>query len=44
VQTAGLASGNAFPVGVTTNTFRVTDAAGNLATCSFTVSVVLAPD
>ena len=44
VQTAGLASGNAFPVGVTTNTFRVTDAAGNMANCSFTVTVVLAPD
>jgi CSLREA domain-containing protein/uncharacterized repeat protein (TIGR01451 family) len=44
VQTAGLASGSTFPVGVTTNTFRVTDAAGNTATCSFTVTVVLAPD
>ncbi|MFZ1515029.1 MAG: HYR domain-containing protein [Saprospiraceae bacterium] len=39
VQTAGLASGSAFPVGVTTNTFKVTDAAGNTATCSFTVTV-----
>jgi hypothetical protein len=28
-QTAGLPSGSAFPVGVTTNTFEVTDAAGN---------------
>ncbi|MFN8394958.1 MAG: HYR domain-containing protein [Bacteroidia bacterium] len=36
---AGLASGAAFPVGTTTNTFRVTDAAGNTATCSFTVSI-----
>ncbi|MBK9453128.1 MAG: HYR domain-containing protein, partial [Bacteroidetes bacterium] len=27
-QTAGLASGATFPVGVTTNTFRVTDASG----------------
>src|SRR5206468_5782766 len=35
VQTAGLASGSLFPVGVTTNTFVVTDAAGNTATCSF---------
>ena len=26
-------------VGVTTNTFRVTDAAGNSATCAFTVTV-----
>ncbi|MBK8643244.1 MAG: HYR domain-containing protein [Saprospiraceae bacterium] len=39
VQTAGLASGAAFPVGVTTNTFKVTDASGNTATCSFTVTV-----
>src|SRR5206468_769714 len=38
-QTAGLASGSLFPVGVTTNTFVVTDAAGNTATCSFTVTV-----
>jgi hypothetical protein len=38
-QTAGLPSGSAFPVGVTTNTFEVTDAAGNTATCSFDVTV-----
>ncbi|HEX2899057.1 MAG TPA: HYR domain-containing protein, partial [Bacteroidia bacterium] len=38
-QTAGLTSGAAFPVGTTTNTFRVTDAAGNTATCSFTVTI-----
>ena len=38
-QTAGLASGSLFPVGTTTNTFVVTDASGNTATCSFTVSV-----
>jgi hypothetical protein len=39
-QTAGLASGSAFPKGTTTNTFVVTDAAGNTATCSFTVTVI----
>ena len=39
-QTAGLASGSTFPVGVTTNTFKVTDAVGNTATCSFTISIV----
>jgi len=38
-QTAGLASGAAFPRGVTTNTFTVTDASGNTASCSFTVTV-----
>jgi hypothetical protein len=40
VQTAGIASGGFFPVGVTTNTFRATDAAGNQSFCSFTVTVV----
>jgi len=39
VQTAGLASGSIFPVGVTTNTFVVTDAGGNSDTCSFDVTV-----
>ncbi len=38
-QTAGLASGSAFPLGTTTNTFVVTDAAGNTATCSFDVVI-----
>ncbi len=39
-RTAGLASGASFPVGTTTNTFRATDAAGNTAECSFTVTVL----
>src|SRR4030095_12609452 len=39
IQTAGLASGATFPVGVTTNTFKVTDASGNTAECSFTVTI-----
>ncbi|WMI70016.1 HYR domain-containing protein [Mangrovimonas sp. YM274] len=38
-QTEGLASGDTFPLGTTTNTFVVTDIAGNTATCSFTVTV-----
>jgi hypothetical protein len=38
-QTAGMASGSTFPKGMTTNTFKVTDAAGNTNTCSFTVTV-----
>ncbi len=38
-QTAGLASGSTFPIGTTTNTFVVTDAAGLTATCSFNVVV-----
>jgi hypothetical protein len=39
VQTSGLPSGSSFPIGLTTNTFEVTDAAGNTATSSFTVKV-----
>lgn len=38
-RTAGLASGSAFPVGTTTTTYRVTDASGNTAQCSFSVTV-----
>jgi hypothetical protein len=38
-QTTGLASGSLFPVGTTTNTFELTNAAGNTATCSFDVVV-----
>ena len=40
VQTAGLSSGSAFPVGITTNIFRVTDNSANTSTCSFTVTVL----
>lgn len=39
-QTAGLASGSSFPIGLTSNTFTVTDAAGNTASCSFDVVVM----
>jgi hypothetical protein len=39
-QTAGLASGATFPVGVTTNTYSTTDNVGLTTTCSFTVTVV----
>jgi hypothetical protein len=38
-QTNGLASGSVFPVGTTTNTFLITDAGGNTASCSFNVTV-----
>ncbi|AFL80257.1 HYR domain-containing protein [Aequorivita sublithincola DSM 14238] len=38
-QTAGLPSGSTFPAGTTTNTFEVTDASGNIASCSFDVIV-----
>jgi hypothetical protein len=39
VLTVAPASGSFFPVGVTTVNARATDAAGNTATCSFTVTV-----
>jgi len=38
-QTSGLASGENFPVGTTANTFRVTAANGQTATCAFAVTV-----
>ncbi|MBL0016822.1 MAG: HYR domain-containing protein [Bacteroidetes bacterium] len=38
-QAAGLASGSSFPSGTASNSFTVTDGAGNTATCSFTVNV-----
>ncbi|MFN8346837.1 MAG: HYR domain-containing protein [Spirosomataceae bacterium] len=43
MQTAGLPSGSVFPVGITTNAFTATDASGNTASCSFTVTVKAAP-
>jgi hypothetical protein len=39
VQAGGLASGALFPLGRTTNSFQVTDGAGNGAACSFVVTV-----
>ncbi|MCD2259449.1 BspA family leucine-rich repeat surface protein [Psychroserpens luteolus] len=38
-QTEGLASGEVFPEGITTNTFSITDVCGNETICSFTVTV-----
>ena len=39
-QIAGLPSGSLFPVGTTTNVFEVNDAAGNITTESFDVTVI----
>ncbi|MBK6544707.1 MAG: T9SS type A sorting domain-containing protein [Saprospiraceae bacterium] len=39
-QTGGLASGVSYPVGLTTNTFKATDASGKMTTCSFNVNVL----
>lgn len=38
--TAGLASGSEFPVGVTTNTYTVSDGVGLTASCSFDITVI----
>ena len=38
-QINGLPSGSSFPGGITTNTFRAIDGAGNTATCTFTVTI-----
>ena len=38
VQTSGIPSGGTYPVGVTINTFVVTDVNGNVDSCSFTVT------
>ena len=38
-QTSGLSSGSVFPVGTTTNTYEITDAAGNTVMCSFDVTI-----
>ncbi|MCB0767526.1 MAG: HYR domain-containing protein, partial [Flavobacteriales bacterium] len=40
VRAAGPASGSTFPIGTTTVTHNVTDAAGLTSSCSFTVTVV----
>lgn len=40
IQLNGLASGSAFQIGSTVNSFLVTDLSANTATCSFTVTVV----
>jgi len=41
-QTNGQPSGGSFPIGTTVNTFEVTDASGNTASCSFQVTVISA--
>ncbi|MFN7830631.1 MAG: proprotein convertase P-domain-containing protein, partial [Bacteroidota bacterium] len=44
VQLDGLPSGGEFPIGTTVNTFKMTDLAGNMSTCSFSVTVQEYPD
>jgi gliding motility-associated-like protein len=37
---SGLASNSVFPLGTTTITYKATDGAGNMSTCSFSVNVI----
>ncbi|MBK8555546.1 MAG: HYR domain-containing protein [Lewinellaceae bacterium] len=39
-QTGGLPSGSSYPLGTTVNTFVATDASGNTASCSFSVTIL----
>ena len=39
VQTAGPANGSVLPIGLTTISYEVTDACGNIETCSFDITV-----
>ena len=39
LQTAGIKSGNEFPIGETKNAFKALDISGNFSTCSFSVTV-----
>ncbi|NVJ86007.1 MAG: HYR domain-containing protein, partial [Algoriphagus sp.] len=41
---SGLESGQVFPLGITMVTYRATDAAGNTAECSFTVTITESED
>jgi hypothetical protein len=38
-QTTGLATGSIFPIGITSNCFKVTDACGHTASCCFDVKI-----
>jgi gliding motility-associated-like protein len=41
---SGFTSGDIFPVGITIQTYEVTDVSGNSASCSFTIEVLESPD
>lgn len=40
IDNSGLASGDIFPVGVTTQTYQITDQSGNFTVYSFTITIV----
>jgi gliding motility-associated-like protein len=41
---SGLSSGDIFPIGITTQTYQITDSSGNTGSCSFNVEVLQYPD
>ncbi|MEX2483293.1 MAG: HYR domain-containing protein [Brumimicrobium sp.] len=43
IDGTGLTSGDAFPIGVTTQTYEVQDPSGNTSSCSFNIEVFEAP-
>lgn len=43
ILVSGLPSGSVFPVGVTLQEYRLTDASGNTATCSFQITTIEGP-
>lgn len=40
---SGIESGGTFPVGITTNTIEITDASGNVSSCSFDIARLILP-
>lgn len=44
IDASGLTSGDTFPVGITIQTYEVTDSSGNTASCSFSIEVLESPD
>ncbi len=44
IDGSGLSSGSTFPIGITPQQYQVTDASGNLATCSFNIEVLSVPE
>jgi gliding motility-associated-like protein len=43
IDATGFTSGDEFPVGITVQTYEVTDLSGNTATCSFNVEILASP-
>jgi gliding motility-associated-like protein len=44
IDISGFTSGDTFPVGLTVQTYEVTDSSGNATSCSFTIEILESPD